>query len=364
MAGINSVVISTGRYLPEKRIGNSRFVDRPLKIYLGENPDGSPVWEMKEGKPKYVFYTKEGVLQRTGIKERRYIGSCETMILAVSIALERALKKASIGVQKIDGIICASISQERRFPSLACELQNKIQARNVIIAFDVAAGCAGFGIALNQADMLIKTRQCKMIAVVGVEILSPLIDYTERNCIIFGDGCGVVILGAAETKKRGIISHALSSDSLEGKTRWLFSDRQDRNRVKIRMPNGSDIFKLAIRTMVANARKVILNSSKYFGLDADQGKNWEIEEFILSIISSLDLFIPHQANIRIINAVENRLKSGKVFVNIDKYGNTSSASCPIALDEAWEQGRLKRDSFIMIDSFGAGLVGSASLIIL
>lgn len=300
---------------------------------------------------KIVDTSDEWIITRTGIRERR-IASEDMTCADMSVeASRRALEMAGCDPKDIDLVICGTITPDYRLPSNACILQEEIGFPNAV-GFDVAAACAGFISALSVANAYIATGQHKRALVVGAEKLSSMTNYSDRNtCVLFGDAAGAVVVEACDSG-HGVLSSCLRSN---GSYRpWLWAktggckypytpdftfDGSD----KIYM-NGSDVFKVAVREMGAAANRVIADA----GLTA----------------ADIALFVPHQANVRIIDAMAKRigLPREKVYVNIDRYGNTSSASVPLALDEANRQGRIKPGDHVVMVAFGGGLIWGAALV--
>ncbi len=300
---------------------------------------------------KIVDTSDEWIVERTGIKERRVVnGDQATSDLAFEAA-SIALKKAHLRPKDIDLIIVATITADMAFPSTACILQDRLGAKNAA-AFDVNAACSGFIYGLHIANGLIRSATHSRVLVVGAEVLSKVTDWQDRStCILFGDGAGAVILEATK-EKRGLCSTHISSDgslgdliSLPGGgSRYPCSKETILKRLTYIKMKGNETFKVAVRTLEELVTKTLADN----GLEPSQ----------------LSLLIPHQANIRIIQATAKRLgmPPEKVFVNIDKYGNTSAASVPIALDEAAQTGRIQDGDYILLEAFGGGLTWASSLI--
>ncbi len=298
-----------------------------------------------------VDTTNEWILTRTGIKERHIAedGECSSTF-AYRAALS-ALEMAGTAPEEIDLIIVGTISPDMPMPSVACFVQQKLKASRAA-AFDVSAGCTGFLYAVTVADSFIRSGMYRKILVIGAETLSKFTDYEDRTtCVLFGDGAGAVVL-SAEEGDQGILSTHLYSDgaytdyllipgggSLSPATPETIKDRQH----YIKM-DGNKVFKVAVKSL----EEAALTALKKNGLT---GKD-------------IDLLISHQANFRIIDAIAKRLKlpAEKVFLNIERYGNTSSASIPIALDEANRQHRIRSNDLILLDAFGAGLTWGAALV--
>ena len=323
---LRSRIISTGSYLPEKVLTNHD---------LEQMVDTSDEW----------------ITERTGIRERRIASenqaASDLAYEASKVALERAVLKA----KDLDLIIAATVTGDMPFPSTACILQDKLGAKKAA-AFDINAACSGFLYGLYIADGFIKSGMHKRILVVGTEVLSKITDWNDRTtCVLFGDGAGAVIVEPTE-ENRGIISMSINSDGSMwdllhmpgGGSRFPASKASvDEGLHYIKM-KGNETFKFAVRTLEDLVVKIL-------------------EENKLAS-SQLSLLIPHQANLRIIQATADRLglPMDKVLVNIDRYGNTSAASIPIALDEAVTTGRIKDGDYILLESFGGGLTWASALV--
>lgn len=295
-----------------------------------------------------VDTTDEWILARTGIRERR-IASPEdfTSTLATAAALH-ALDMAGVAPGELDMIIVATVTPDYPFPSTAALVQNNIQAVNAS-AFDISAACSGFIYAASIVDKFIKAGTIKNALVIGAEVLSRIVDWTDRNsCLLFGDGAGAVVI-RAENGTAGILDTFMMSDGSHwellcqpapGNRNPVSHQVVDERLAFIRM-QGNEVFKLAVRAMEDAALKVLAAGA----LTA----------------ADIDLFIPHQANMRIIDAIGKRLgvPQEKTYVNIDRLGNTSSASIPIALDEANRQGLLTSGDLLLLDAFGGGMAWGA-----
>ena len=299
---------------------------------------------------KMVDTSDEWITTRTGIKERRLASPEEaTSDLALNAAKE-ALKDARLSAEDLDLIIVATITPDMSFPSVASILQNALCAKNAA-CFDLSAACAGFVYALSTARQFIACGTYKNALVIGAEKLSAVTDWEDRNtCVLFGDGAGACVLG--EVKSGGIISSYLGCDGSNigllnlpaGGSRKPASHQTVDQRLHYIKMQGNELFKIAVRTMTEAAEQVLKQAKLKF--------------------SDVDLIIPHQANSRIIMAVAKRLglTEDKIFLNIEKYGNMSSASTATALVEAVKEGRIKKGDTVLLDSFGAGLVWGASVI--
>jgi len=299
---------------------------------------------------KMVDTSDEWITTRTGIKERRLASSEEaTSDLAINAGKE-ALKDAQLPAEDLELIIVATITPDMSFPSVSSILQNALSAKGAA-CFDICAACAGFVYALSTAQQFIANGTYKNALVIGAEKLSAVTDWKDRNtCVLFGDGAGACVLG--EVKSGGIISSYLGCDGSNlallnlpaGGSRNPASHETIDQRMHYLKMNGNELFKIAVRTMTEAAEKVLAQAGLKF--------------------SDIDLIIPHQANSRIIMAVAKRLglTEDKIFLNIEKYGNMSSASTATALVEAVKEGRIKKGDIVLLDSFGAGLVWGASVI--
>lgn len=300
---------------------------------------------------KLVETSDEWITSRTGIKERRKAADDEfTSDLGAKAAL-KAMERAGVTAEEIDLIIVATITPDMPFPSTACLVQSKIGAKNAA-AFDLEAACSGFIYAMEVGQQFIMSRTYNTVLVIGAEKLSSIIDWQDRNtCVLFGDGAGAVILQnrpdshglltacmGADGNKASLLcmpgggsQHPATHQSLDARLHYLRMD-------------GKETFKNAVTAMYQAATEAL--------------KRCELD------ITQIKCVIPHQANMRIINAVGDRLGANdeQLFVNLDKYGNTSAASVAIALDEAVSSGRIKRGDLILMMAFGAGLTWGAAVI--
>ncbi len=301
---------------------------------------------------KMVETTDEWIVQRTGIRERRICSPEQAASDLAVMAGRQALEASGISPDKIDMVIVGSVTGDYPFPSTSCIVQNALGAKNAG-ALDVGAACAGFIYAMDLAASMIETGRAARILVIGVDVLSKVVDYTDRGtCILFGDGAGAVVLEGQENTDRGLLKTTLHADGegarhivLEtGGTRYpshLWEDHQKRRLVYMA---GNEVYRFAVHAMGDACLKLLEKA----GLQS----------------SDVDLFVPHQANIRIIESAAHRLDlpPEKVFINVDRYGNTSAGSIPIGLHEAEKSGRLKPGMLVMTVGFGAGLVWGANLI--
>jgi 3-oxoacyl-[acyl-carrier-protein] synthase-3 len=299
-----------------------------------------------------VDTSDEWITVRTGIKERRILEEGKGSADMAYHASLRALEDAGVEAKDLEAIIVGTVTPDYPFPSSACILEHMLGARNVF-SFDVNAACSGFLNALAVADSFIRTGKIRSALVVGSDALSRLLNWHDRaTCILFGDGAGAVVLGASEDGTRGVLSTRLRTDGSYAKTLYVPAGGSlkpasiqsvQRNEHTITM-NGKEVFKVAVRSMEEISREALSDA----GVSIDQ----------------VSLVIPHQANRRIITALAERLglPLEKVVVNVDKYGNTSAASVPVALDEARRQGRIQPGDIVLLNAFGAGFAWGAAVI--
>ncbi len=296
---------------------------------------------------KIVDTSDEWIRTRTGISARRIADDqTATSDLAYGAAL-KAMEAAEVSAEELDMIIVATITPDNSFPSTACTLQDKLGAVNAS-AFDISAACSGFIYATTVAKQFVETGSVKNVLVIGAETLSKILDFTDRNtCVLFGDGAGAVIVGPVENG--GIVAMDLGAKGSGGKflsqpaggSRMPASQETLDNKLHSIHMDGSEVFKFAVRIMASSSKRVIDEAG------------WSIED--------LDYLVPHQANIRIINSAGKKLKlpMDQVHVNLDKFGNTSAGSVPIALDEAVRSGKIKRGDKVVLVAFGGGLTWGA-----
>lgn len=308
----NSKIIATGSYLPEKILTNSDL-------------------------EKIVETTGAWIVERTGIKQRHIAAEGELTSDIATAAAKKALEKSGIKASEIDLIILATTTPDLTFPASATTIQAKLGAKNAF-AFDIQAVCSGFIFALNTADNFIKSGQVKNALVIGAETLSRLVDWKDRNtCVLFGDGAGAVLLQATEEKNRGIIATSLHSDgSLNNLLKTSGGPSSNQKSGFIEMA-GKEVFKHAVDKMA----KSVLSALGKAGLT----------------IKDIDLLVPHQANLRILNAVATRLElpEEKVILTVQNHANTSAASIPLALDHANQNGKIKKDDVVVLEALGGGL---------
>ena len=319
-------IVGWGKYVPDKILTNND---------LAELVDTSDEW----------------ILARTGISERRIAGPKESTFTMALRAAQEALKVANIDPRDVDLIIVSTLTPDYSFPATACLVQDALGTTRAG-AFDLEAGCAGFVYALSIASQMIATGAYEHILVIGAETLSRVLDWTDRaTCVLFGDGAGAFLLQASDVPG-GVLSFVLGADGSGGQLLMIPAggsrqpaspDTVSRRQHYVQM-RGREVFRFASRVM-SKATREALRAAK---LTTDD----------------IDLFIPHQANLRIIlsAAKELRLPMERVFVNVEKYGNTSAASIPIAFCEAIEEERLKPGDHLVMVGFGAGLTWAAAVV--
>ena len=311
-----SRIAGTGSYLPEKILTNADL-------------------------ESMVDTTDEWIFARTGIRERHIVAEDEfTSDLALHAA-RRAIESAGIQASDIDLIIVATTTPDKIFPSTACILQQKLEIAGCP-AFDVQAVCSGFVYALATADNFIKAGSAKCALVIGAESFSRITDWTDRgNCILWGDGAGAVILQAST--EQGVISTHLHADGSYEKMLHA-PHKNEANRRGTIVMEGNGVFKVAVNTLDAIVDETLTAN----GMQK----------------SDIDWLVPHQANIRILQATAKKLNMSmdRVVVTVDKHGNTSAASIPLALDVAVRDGRIKRGEIILMEAFGGGFTWGSALI--
>lgn len=294
----------------------------------------------------------EWIVTRTGMRERHIASEHEATSDLAYEAAKIALDRAGITADQLDLILVATVTPDMSFPSTSCLLQDRLGARKAA-AFDLSAACAGFLYGLATASNFIANGMYRYALVIGAETLSKITDYTDRNtCILFGDGAGAVVLGPVE-EGRGFKSFELGADGSgaellhlrAGGSRYPSSPATLEQKMHYIYMAGSEVFKFAVRIM-GNAAEEALRKA---GMTKEQ----------------VGLLVPHQANVRIIQSALNRLNltEDKCMINLDKYGNMSAASIPVALAEADEQGRLKQGDTVLLVGFGGGLTWGASVLV-
>jgi len=327
MMSVRSIgILGTGSALPEHILTNAD---------LAKTVDTDPAW----------------IEARTGIRERRIADERTSSSDLAVVAAHQAIAAAGILSEEIGLIICATVTPDTMFPATACLVQDRIGARNAG-AFDLSAGCSGFVYGLSCAVSMLQTGICRYALVIGADTLSKITDFTDRTtCVLFADGAGAVVLGPTE-QGRGFLSFELGADGrgsplirqAAGGSRLPASYATVEARQHFITMAGQEVFKFAVRILGASAEAALAKAE----LTTDD----------------IDLLIPHQANIRIIEAAINRMNvpSKKVYVNLDRYGNTSSASIPIALDEVVRLGMLRERDVLVLVAFGAGLTWGATVL--
>ncbi len=320
-------LVGTGRYVPEKILDNAYF-------------------------EKLVDTSDEWIRERTGILERHIARDDETLAFMGTKASQQVLEGAGITALDVDGIVLGTASPDRLLPSTACDLQAELGAKNAT-AFDVSAACSGFLYALSVAEGMVLGGDFQNVLVVGGDRLSRIADYTDRaTCILFGDGIGATLVRPAANGNRGLLSSYLKTDGTLGDLLYrpggggnhppdeaMLEERG----YYIKMA-GREVFKSAVKSMADACVQALQRA----GLSGDD----------------VDVLIPHQANIRIIEATGKHagIPADKVYVNIDRYGNTSAGSIPIALDECVRSGRVKPGSLVLMVAFGGGFTWASALV--
>jgi len=300
---------------------------------------------------KIVDTSDEWITTRTGIRERHILAPNESTSTLAVAASRKALERAGVSPWQVELVICCTASPDFLFPATACLVQNEIGAENAG-AFDLEAGCSGFIYGLSVGTQFIKSGAYKTVLVVGAEALSRFIDWQDRaTCILFADGAGAVLLQATD-HKCGLLSfvlgsHGVGADLIKlpaGAAANPASEQTLADRGHFIKMNGQEVYRFAVRIMGDSAVEALEKA----GLD----------------YADISLFVPHQANLRIINSIAERLRLDpeKVFIDIDKYGNTSAASIPIALCEAIDQGKVKPGDNLLFVAFGAGLTSAAAIV--
>ncbi|MBI5182999.1 MAG: ketoacyl-ACP synthase III [Nitrospinae bacterium] len=320
-------IIGTGSYVPEKVITN---------------------YDLE----KMVDTTDEWIRTRTGMVERRIASNNEAASDLAIMAAKRALKDADVKAKDIEMILLATATPDMLFPSTACIVQTALGIKGAA-AFDISAACTGFIYALSITEEYIKSGKYKTILLITTELLTRYIDWTDRStCILFGDGASAMVIQGTNSRDGGVISTHIHADgsyadfiSVQGGgSRCVVSHESVDKKLHFMKMKGNETFKMAVKMMTATAREAL----SYNGFSVDD----------------INLFIPHQANIRIINAVSKKLGIApeKIYINIEKYGNTSAVSIPLALDEVVKGGRLSKGDLILMVAFGGGLTWGSALV--
>jgi 3-oxoacyl-[acyl-carrier-protein] synthase-3 len=324
----STVILGTGSYAPERVLTNDDLA------HMVETSD-------------------EWIRTRSGIRERRIAAPNEATSDMAVHAARRALEDAGLTAADIDLLVVATVTPDMPMPACACLVQHKLGIPTNSACFDLNAACSGFVYALDTACAMIGSGRYRKALVIGVEKLSSVIDWQDRTtCVLFGDGAGAVVIGTSTEPKRGLIGTRLGTFGDGADLLYISHGGSDapstgesiaRRDHCIRM-KGKEVFKLAVRAMDDAAREIL----EQHQIRADQ----------------ISLVIPHQANLRIIEAISQYLElpMDRFFVNVDRYGNTSAASIPIALDEARKAGRIKPGDLTLLVAFGAGLTYGSALL--
>lgn len=318
-------ILGTGSYVPERVLTNADL-------------------------ERMVATSDAWIMERTGIRERRIAAPGEACSDLAVQAAERALAAAGVAAADLDLILLGTCTGDYPIPSTACLVQHRLGAARAA-ACDIGAACCGFLYALGVGDAYVRTGM-RHVLVIGSEVMSAVTDWTDRNtCVLFGDGAGAAVLGPSEGD-RGILSSHLHSDGglwdliavPGGGSRMPPSDKMVAERQQYIKMKGNETFKVAVKTLEDSVREALAANN----LTA----------------ADLDLLVPHQANLRIIKAVASRLDLPleKVMLNLERYGNTSAASIPLALDEAVKEGRIKEGSLVLMEAFGAGLTWASTVV--
>jgi len=324
------------------------------KIYVGISGVGSYVPEKvitNEDLSKIVDTSNEWILERTGIQERRIVEGNMATSDTATIAGKKAIEDAGLSPEEIDLIIVATVTADHPFPSTACIVQKNLRATKAA-AFDINAGCSGFVYGLTVGEGFIKSKIYKKVLVIGAESLSKIVDWQDRNtCVLFGDGAGACVLEKCE-ENFGILSSELGADGTNGEvliqkaggSRLPATMETVENRLHFIEMDGKEVFKFAVRVM----ERASMNALDKAGLG----------------LEDLDFLVPHQANTRIIDAAAKKLQleRDRICVNLNKYGNMSSASIPVALDEAVKDKRIKKGDNVLLVAFGAGLTWASMML--
>jgi 3-oxoacyl-[acyl-carrier-protein] synthase-3 len=305
-------ILATGSYLPERVLSNEELAQR-------------------------VNTSDEWIVDRTGIKNRRIASEAETTAKMGANAALRALEAANFSPQAVDMIVVATCTPDKVFPSTACLIQEALGIPPCP-AFDIQAACSGFIYGLSVIDQFVNSGLAKNPLLIGSEVMSRLVDWQDRRtCILFGDGAGAILCGASDTP--GILSTELGADGQHKDI--LYVDNKQNSYIQMQ---GSSVFRLAVGRLEQEATKSLKENNL--------------------TINNIDWLVPHQANIRIIQATAEKLglSMDKVVITLNQHGNTSGASIPLALDTAVRDGRIQRDQHLMLEAFGGGLTWGTALI--
>ncbi|PLX81895.1 MAG: 3-oxoacyl-ACP synthase [Desulfuromonas sp.] len=319
-------IVGTGSYVPEKVLTNHDL-------------------------EKFLDTSDEWITSRTGIRERHVAAEGENTSDLATEAARRAMDMAGIGAEEIDLILVGTITGDFPWPATACLVQDNLGACNAA-AFDISAACSGFVFALDAGVNYIKAGAAQNVLVIGAEILTRVVDWEDRNtCVLFGDGAGAVVLQGQEGES-GVLSTHLHSDGSYWEllyqagfgTRIQPTEQGIKDRIPYLKMQGNEVFKMAVRSLSDVAVEAL-----------------ETNGFVSS---DIDMFIPHQANRRILEATAKRLKlkDEQVYINVDRFGNTSGASIPLALDEANRAGKIAEGDLLLFDAFGGGFTWASALV--
>ena len=300
-----------------------------------------------------VETSDEWIRTRSGIGERRIAAANENPSDMGAKAAAQALERAGLKPTDIDLLIVATMTPDLTFPSTACLLQSKLGLRTDIPCFDISAACSGFIYALQVGTDMLRGGHYRRALIIGAEKLSSVVDWKDRStCVLFGDAAGAAVIETSDQPNIGVLANLLGADGSNaellyavagGSAKPASAETVAAGEHYLRM-NGKEVFKLAVRVMASSCEQVL----KEAGVSPDQ----------------VACFIPHQANVRIIEAVASQLGVGmeRFLLNLECYGNTSAASIPLALEQAWSEGRIKHNDLVLLVAFGAGLTWGATLI--
>ena len=292
------------------------------------------------------------IVERTGIRERRIARADESLASLCVSAADKAMGRAGVDADELDAIVLATVSPDRRMPGTACDVQALLGANNAA-AFDISAACPGFIYGLSIAEGFIAAGTSRTVLVLGAEKLSSITDWQDRStAVLFGDGAGAAVVRPASPDGRGILSTFLKTDGRLAPLLWIpgggslepMSEKVLHDRSYLMQMKGREVFKAAVLAMAEATDEALRRAC----VSADQ----------------IDLFVPHQANLRIIEATAKHagIPMDKVMVNLEKYGNTSAASIPIALEQALDEGRIGKGSLLLFVAFGAGFTWGSAVV--
>jgi len=326
------------------------------KIYAAFRSIGAYVPQKvltNEDLEKMVDTSDEWITKRTGIKERHIADEHEATSDMAAKASEVAIDRAGLEKEDIDLIVCATVTPDYfNMPATACIIANKLGIKNVQ-AFDISAACSGFVYALSVAKAFVESGMKKNVLVIGAEKFSSIVDWSDRNtCVLFGDGAGAAVISATDKKEEGFVDIHASADGsywdflitpAPGSVNPASKEVIEQGLQYVKM-KGNETFKLAVKTLTNDVKAIL------------EENNLEAKD--------IPHFVPHQANYRIINAVGNALgmDESQVVLTVHKYGNTSAASIPMAINDIYESGRLKKGEMMLLDTFGGGLTWASALI--